>query len=237
MKPTGPEVPLTQPASNQIQRGADTHAGESRETILDTAEALFARHGYEGVGLREIARLAQLSKSALFHHFPTKMDLYLAVLARIFGDLEGCLSEASSSEGSALARLLAWVDAMLDALAERDTRAPLLMRTLFEGEVLEHDSDTPEVNGPLKRILEAVSSLLHEGIEAGDLRPIPVPHATQSLIGVLLFHFASGGFGDEILGRPVFSATEIRRHKEFVLSFIETGLSARPNHPQGALGS
>ncbi len=185
------------------------------------------------MGLREIARLSLLSKSALFHHFPTKLDLYAAVLARILGDLEARLSEPSNTEGDAITRLVIWVEAMLDALGEHPTRAPLLMRTLFEGDVFERDAEFPEIDGPLLRILGAISSLLSEGVEAGVIRPISVPHATQSLIGMLLFHFASGEFGDGVLGRSVFSATEIRRHKEFVLSFIENGLSAGPiNHKE-----
>ena len=56
----------------------------SRDKILDVAEALFARRGYAGVGLREVAKQVGLGKSSLFHHFPSKAELYLAVLLRVF---------------------------------------------------------------------------------------------------------------------------------------------------------
>jgi hypothetical protein len=47
----------------------------------------------------------------------------------------------------------------------------------------------------------------------------------QSLIGMIVFHFASGDFGDEMLGRPVFSSQEIRRFKQHLSSFIRNGLA------------
>ena len=43
-----------------------------RDKILDAAEALFARRGFAGVGLSEIAEAVGLGKSSLFHHFQTK---------------------------------------------------------------------------------------------------------------------------------------------------------------------
>ena len=56
---------------NRKSRGpasADSGPG-SRAKILDTAEALFSRRGFNGVSLREVADRAGLGKSSLFHHF------------------------------------------------------------------------------------------------------------------------------------------------------------------------
>ena len=54
-----------------------------------------------------------------------------------------------------------------------------------------------------------------------------IPHTLQSLIGMTVYHFASGEFGDELLGRPVFSAVEVRRRVEHVVSFLD-GLAVAP---------
>lgn len=201
----------------------------SRDRILDTAEALFARRGFEGVGLREVARLSELSKSALFHHFPTKIDLYAAVLERILGDVLGCIADLPTT-GGALARLRVLVETIVDTLAGSPTRAPLLLRTLFEADVLE-GHETPVADAMLERILGTAMDIMREGVESGDLRPIPVPHALQAIVGMLVFHFASGELGDDVLGHPVYSAPEIRRFKQFAVSFIDSGLRARPSTP------
>ena len=55
----------------------------SRDKICEVAEALFARRGYAGVGLREVADAAGLGKSSLFHHFRSKAQLYCEVLDRV----------------------------------------------------------------------------------------------------------------------------------------------------------
>ena len=53
-----------------------------RERILDSAEALFAEHGYDGVALRQIARDAEVDVALANYHFGKKRDLFQAVFER-----------------------------------------------------------------------------------------------------------------------------------------------------------
>ncbi len=201
-------------------------AASTPDKILDTAEALFARRGYGSVGLREVAREVGLSKSALFHHFPAKVDLYAAVLARILSGLGERVLVNVDSGMSPLARLLDIVERLIDALAESPTRAPLLLRTLFEDDF--GDRAFPEADALLAQLLGRVRALIDEGVAAGELRDVPSAHVLQTVLGGVVFHFASGEYGDELLGRPVYSAAEIRRHREFLVTYIERGLVASP---------
>ena len=196
----------------------------SQEKILEIAETLFARRGFQGVGLREVARLSGLSKSALFHHFPSKLELYSAVLHRILTRIDESLSKPTSAADGPMRRLLDRIEALVDALAESPTGAPLLLRSLFEPEVAELQN--AEVTLCIQNIIAGFSDLISEGIAAREIRSVPVPHAIQGLIGIVVFHFASGEFGDELLGKPVFSSSEIKRHKEYVVSLIANGLAA-----------
>jgi AcrR family transcriptional regulator len=213
------------PESNPIR--PEAAAGSTPEKILDTAEALFARRGFGGVGLREVARVSGLSKSALFHHFPTKLDLYGAVLTRILSGLGERVFAEVDSDGSALANLIGVVERLIDALAESPMRAPLLLRTLFEDEVSGGEL-IPEADAILADVLGQFRALIDAGIASGELRDVPSAHVLQTLLGGLVFHFASGEFGDELLGQPVYSAAEIRRHKTFLISYIQHGLAAQP---------
>lgn len=65
----------------QLERRART-----RETLLHWAMAGFARNGYDDASLDAIAASAGLSKGAIYAHFETKLDLYLAVLADAFAE-------------------------------------------------------------------------------------------------------------------------------------------------------
>src|SRR5512147_1021274 len=106
----------------------------SREKILEVAEAHFARRGFSGVGLREVAVAAGLGKSSLFHHFDSKAQLYFEVLERVLGRIQERLEPALGRPASPSERLDGWVDALVDALAEHPTTARLLLRGLVEEE-------------------------------------------------------------------------------------------------------
>ena len=106
---------------------------ESREKILETAEGLFAVSGYAGVGMRELATTVGLSKSALFHHFPNKQDLYSAVLDRSLVRVEAALLAAPTA-GTPLDRLEARIDAVVRALSEDVPAGRLMMRALVDEE-------------------------------------------------------------------------------------------------------
>lgn len=53
-----------------------------RDRILDVAEELFARHGYDGVTIRKIASGAGVDVALANYHFGKKMDLFHAVFER-----------------------------------------------------------------------------------------------------------------------------------------------------------
>ena len=218
---------MSQPTRSP-SRGPDPKpVASSREKILETAEALFARVGFAGVGLREVAERVGLSKSSLFHHFPSKVSLWLAVLERVLGKIESRVGGTTVGGGMPLARLERWLDALIDTLAENPTFAPVLLRALFEEDVASAEESRP-ADEAIGRILGDVRELLEEGIRSGSFRPLSVPHTIQTLIGMTIYHFASGEFGEELLGSEIYSASEVRRRKREVQNFLRSGL--RPVH-------
>ena len=199
----------------------------TREKIVETAEGLFARFGFAGVGMRAVADSVGVSKSALFHHFPTKRALWAAVLERSMLEFDARIAAAADRAGTSLERMRLCIEAVIDSLVENPARAPLLLRSLFEVEDEEPvDAAAREV---LERVLGRVAAGLEAGIVSGELRPVSVPHTLQSLIGLTVFHFASGDFGEDLLGAPLFSAAEIRQRKEHVIAFMERALRAHPD--------
>ncbi|NUR87808.1 MAG: TetR/AcrR family transcriptional regulator [Nonomuraea sp.] len=55
---------------------------ERREQIIDAATRAFARSGFSGTGLDDVAGQAGISRVILYRHFDSKTDLYRAVLDR-----------------------------------------------------------------------------------------------------------------------------------------------------------
>ncbi|MGE0483140.1 MAG: TetR/AcrR family transcriptional regulator [Gammaproteobacteria bacterium] len=100
-------------------RGAEL----TRERILDAAERLFARSGYDGVSLRQITREAGVELALANYHFGPKAELYRAVVRRRSAEL--------NAERMALLEALpggAPIEALVDAFSR-----PFLERSLHGG--------------------------------------------------------------------------------------------------------
>jgi AcrR family transcriptional regulator len=63
----------------KVGRPPRVKAADTRRRILDVARGVYAERGYEAATNREIADLAHMTTAALYYHFPSKQDLYLAV--------------------------------------------------------------------------------------------------------------------------------------------------------------
>jgi AcrR family transcriptional regulator len=207
---------------------AATEPSGSREKILEVAEALFARRGFAGVGLREVAADVGLGKSSLFHHFRSKVQLYYEVLERVLGRIRARLDAAVVRSDDPWERLEAWADALVDALAEHPTSARLLLRGLFE-DLNFGDEPAPEA-GPSEAlvagVLQQIDGLLRDGVARGAFRPVSVPDTVQTLVGATVYHFASGELGESVLGGPIFAAEAVRRRKRELRSLLRRGLAA-----------
>src|SRR5579863_9987958 len=58
-------------------------ATDTRDRILAAAEQLYYAGGYEGVNLQVIADQLSVSKTAIFHHFKSKQELFFATMLAI----------------------------------------------------------------------------------------------------------------------------------------------------------
>jgi AcrR family transcriptional regulator len=77
---------------DQRRAGHETERDETGRLIVQAARRLFMAHGYRAVSTRLVAEAAGLTQPALYHHFATKEELYVAValaeLARLQAGLE-----------------------------------------------------------------------------------------------------------------------------------------------------
>lgn len=207
---------------------------DSRDKILETAEGLFAVGGFDGIGMRELATTVGMSKSALFHHFPNKPDLYAAVLDRCLARLEAALGRVPT-DGTPVEQLEAWIDAVVCALSEDLPAGRLMMRALVDEEPfpairLDATDDLDRELMPfelrLAGILERFGALLEEGMAGGVFRTVSMGDTLLTVIGAITFHFSSGDLGEALLGESIFSAPAVERRRREVSEFIRRGLVA-----------
>jgi len=194
----------------------------SRGKILEVAEARFAQRGFAGVGMREVALAAGLGKSSLFHHFPSKAELYVAVIERVIARIEAHVLPALARSGEALAQTERALDAFVDALAEHPSTARLLLRSLVEDDAFA----AAEPPG-----LAAVESRIH-ALVGRFTSLLGAPDRVQTLIGATVYHFASGEFGEAVLGGALFSAEAVARRKREVKALLLHGPTSPSRAPK-----
>jgi AcrR family transcriptional regulator len=59
----------------------------ARPTILAHAARLFAEHGYEQTSLQDVGDAVGISKAAVYHYFPSKQDMYDAIVVSLLDGL------------------------------------------------------------------------------------------------------------------------------------------------------
>ncbi|MGB8223686.1 MAG: TetR/AcrR family transcriptional regulator [Polyangiales bacterium] len=72
-------------------------ASERRAQLIEVGRSVFAKHGYEGTSVEEIAKRAKVSKPIVYEHFGGKEGLYAVIVDREMDYVERRISEALSS--------------------------------------------------------------------------------------------------------------------------------------------
>jgi AcrR family transcriptional regulator len=72
-------------------------ASERRAQLIEVGRSVFAKHGYEGTSVEEIAKRAKVSKPLIYEHFGGKEGLYAVIVDREMDYVERRITEAISS--------------------------------------------------------------------------------------------------------------------------------------------
>src|ERR1700730_17241864 len=96
---------MPEPAYTRLQ------VDERRRQLIQAGSALFAEHAFEEISMRQIARAAGISKSLLYHYFPSKTELFKAAVEEHASELQGLIQPAG--DGNPLEELSRSLDAYL----------------------------------------------------------------------------------------------------------------------------
>jgi AcrR family transcriptional regulator len=86
-------------------RGRSASYGDQRELILEQAAMLFARGGYPGTSMNEVAQACGLSKATLYHYFRDKYDLLVSIAEGHVTRLQTIVAEVAGDEPTPAVRM------------------------------------------------------------------------------------------------------------------------------------
>jgi AcrR family transcriptional regulator len=96
----------------------EEYAEATYEAILDSAAACFLESGYAATSLDSVARRARVTKGAIYHHFASKRDLFMAVLDRQQELSARTVSQAGAAAPDPWTGIVAAFDAFLETISD-----------------------------------------------------------------------------------------------------------------------
>jgi AcrR family transcriptional regulator len=149
---------------------------ETKEAILSACLRLFARQGFEGTSMDEIARMARITKGAVYWHFPGKNALFDAILERIRASWQEKVLRTVNTGTTPTERL----EHLFDGYVELFTQDP--DRCLFLQRILLGDDATfaPQVARLFRQTARFIAGILEDGQECGqfsrEIEPLLTAH-------------------------------------------------------------
>ncbi|AVH55812.1 MULTISPECIES: ScbR family autoregulator-binding transcription factor [Streptomyces] len=160
-------------------------AQRTRRKILEAAASVFAERGYSSAAMAEILKSAEMTKGALYFHFPSKEALAKAVVEEQFqATIIGRPSPGAAGDGPAPAPTEA-VQALIDMshrLGRRLQEDPVTRGAIRLA--IEHGSFAEPDPGPYRTWIASVRELLSEARDLGNLRPgLDIDVLAEVLVG------------------------------------------------------
>ncbi|OXM64552.1 TetR/AcrR family transcriptional regulator [Amycolatopsis vastitatis] len=150
--------------------------GYDLESLLQVAVKLFNERGYDGTSMEDLSRKLGITKSAIYHHVPSKEELLRLAVDRALDGLFEVAAETARLDGRAIDRLEHLVRGSVLVLADQLPFVTLLLRVR---------GNTKVERAALTRRREfdrLVTDLVKQAEAEGDVRPDVDPAVTARLV-------------------------------------------------------
>jgi AcrR family transcriptional regulator len=163
-----------------------TDAVPTRDAVFESAAALFAKAGFAGVSVDDIARDARVNKAMIYYHFADKLALYRAVLADGLSRMGATVHDIASSAGTPESKLDRFIEAFVRMTETRPWMPALMLREVAEG-APRLDVDTMS---HMRVVIMSFAAILKQGQESGAFRRVHPILAYESVIGPIIINAA-----------------------------------------------
>jgi AcrR family transcriptional regulator len=153
----------------------------TRDRILDGALDVFARKGYHRAIVDDIVRASGTSKGAVYHHFPNKEAVFVALVDDFAARLAAAVAGAVGARQGALAKVEGALTAVLATFAGNERLARLI---LLEAVSLGPAYQTKRTE-VADRFAALIQGYLDEAVADGALAPLDTRVATLVWLGAV----------------------------------------------------
>jgi TetR/AcrR family transcriptional repressor of nem operon len=171
-------------------------AMDTRQRLLDSAQALIYASSYREVGVQQICNHAGVKKGSFYHFFPSKRDLALAVLDQTHALMQDTLiDKAFARDLPPLARIERFFASLYDFHKQVKKNTGYVLGCPFGNIGCEMSTQDEVLRGKVDSILSAAerpfSDALMEAIARGELPAMDTAAAASALFayteGIMLY--------------------------------------------------
>jgi AcrR family transcriptional regulator len=157
---------------------------ERRAAILEVSRQQFADKGFRGTTTRELAAAVGVSEPVLYQHFPTKKELYAAIIEEKACEDFGIAEEMASFSGSEREFFSRLANLILDGYEKDPCFIRLLLFSALEG----HELADMFLQNRVRPFYEMVTGFIRGRIDAGAFREVDPMLAARAFIGMISYH-------------------------------------------------
>jgi TetR/AcrR family transcriptional regulator len=197
---------------------------KTREKILKVATKLFAKYGFAGTSMDEIAERVGIRKASLYHHFSSKQEIYEELIKRVFAEIIK-IFQVSFSSGDILKDAENFISKIMNFILQNEDYVKILLRELL-------DENLPVKQFALEyvpKILSFGSEILERGRKEGIFKENVDPiQLSITLTGAIIIYFVLRPVIEPFIKSP-FSKKAIAERVKHISDVILYGILSNRN--------
>lgn len=157
----------------------EMYAALTRDAVLEAARTLFVDRGFADTSVEDIAKLANVSKGAVYHHFSDKQAIFTQLFRDSLAGGLATVANAMTDVEDPWERVVRALRSYLTVYAEDKEARSLLQQVvgvLGEARTCALDEEL---------VLPMIRALLVELDDAGELKPVSIEATTRLVFDVL----------------------------------------------------
>ncbi|CAG1016995.1 HTH-type transcriptional repressor NemR [Anaerolineales bacterium] len=179
-------------------------SSETYDKILQTARRLFVQQGYTATSMRQVAEQAEIGKATIYHHFPDKQAIVMALLQKSTDRMDEVL-EVIRAEGDPRQRIRVAVTASIAFLLESADILQIVRREVPSG----RDQMQSKFVRFFQEYIVLLTDAIQRGMEQGTFRSVDPANAARVLLTTVQGTFAMAYLVGERPQSPEESAAKL----------------------------
>ena len=193
--------------------------------IITSAIFIFAREGFRGARMHQIATAAGVNQALLHYYFSSKEKLYEEALFTVFSQIFSQLSRHFSDRQSPQTAFSNFIHIYMNILKQNPEFPKLLIFEILEGgkrliAVTDRVFSETGISPP-----ELIIPFIEKAVRKGLIRPVDPMQTMSSIIGMCVFYFIASPLMTHIWGKPDDENAFIDKRKEAIIDLVLYGIT------------